>query len=69
MAVVARSCSQLDLGVCTRVLNAQPLVTWSSAQNVAERTRSREVADRLQSERVVMGLSMQGRVEAGIRFR
>jgi hypothetical protein len=69
MAVVARICSQLDRGVWTRLLNAQPLVTWSSAQSVAERTSSREAADRLQSERVVMGFSIQGRFEAGIRFR
>jgi hypothetical protein len=69
MAVVARSCSQLDRGVSTRVWNAQPLATWSSAQSAAESTRSREAEGRLKSERVIMGFSMENRVEAGILFQ
>jgi hypothetical protein len=54
MAVVARICSQLDRGVWTRRLNAQPLAMWSSAQSVAKRARSWKAADRLQLERVIM---------------
>lgn len=46
------------------MLNAQPLVTWSSAQSEAQRTSSREAADRFKTESVVMGFSMQGHVEA-----
>ena len=69
MAVVARSCSQLDRGVSTRVLNAQPLATWSSAQSVATNTKAREAVGRLKSERVIMGFSMENRVEAEILFQ
>jgi hypothetical protein len=69
MAVVARSCSQLDRGVSTRVLNAQPLATWSSAQSAAKSTRNRKVVDRLKSERAIMGFSRENRVEVGILFQ